>query len=206
MIQFLTQHQFSFAVAIYWIFSAAVSSMPEPKPGDAGGYLWLYRFVHTIAGNLTTAFGNRFPGSKLLPLVLVVPILLPFSSCAAHYAVHPGALNPADSAAYDTLLVAESVIDAARSAIEAGTIPRTEKDALNILLHSYNVARESWLTYRGALATNIPSDQYFQQLTKNLSDLTNAIQAVKEVKNDERLDPATGTSGARVGSNPTRTR
>ena len=57
MIQFLTQHQFGFAVAVYWIFSAAVSAMPEPRPGDVGGYAWLYRFVHTIAGNLTTAFG-----------------------------------------------------------------------------------------------------------------------------------------------------
>jgi hypothetical protein len=43
----------------------------------------------------------------------------------------------------------------------------------------YNVARESWLTYRGALATNTPSDAYFQQLTKNLTDLTDAIRAIE---------------------------
>jgi hypothetical protein len=186
MIPFLTQHQFGFAVAIYWIFSAAVSSMPDPKPGDAGGYVWLYRFVHTIAGNLTTAFGNRLPVSKLLPIVLLVPMLLSASACAAHYAVHPGALNTADSAAYDTLLIAESMIDQAR----IGPIPPAGKDALDTLVQSYNVARESWLTYRGALATNTPSDAYFQRLTKNLTDLTNAIRAIKEVKNDAEPDPA----------------
>ena len=31
MIQFILQHQFWAAVAIYWVFSAAVSSMPEPE-------------------------------------------------------------------------------------------------------------------------------------------------------------------------------
>src|SRR6202521_4479332 len=188
MIQFLLQHQFGLAAAIYWIFSAAVSAMPDPKPGDPGGYVWLYRFVHTIAGNLTTALstaardrscaspGNRLPVSRLLPLVLIVPLLISGSACAAHYAVHPGSLNTADSAAYDTLLIAETVIDQARPE----NISPTEKDALKTLVASYNAARESWLTYRGALATNTPSDQYFQQLTKNLTDLTNAIRAIRE--------------------------
>ena len=85
-------------------------------------------------------------------------------------------VNTADSAAYDTLLIAETVIDQAR----AQNISATEKDALKTLVATYNAARESWLTYRGALATNLPSDQYFQQLTKNLTDLTNAIRAIRE--------------------------
>jgi len=178
MIPLLTQHQFGLAVAIYWIFSAAVSAMPDPKPGDPGGYVWLYRFAHTIAGNLTTAFGNRLPVARLLPLVLMVPLLVSTSACAAHYAVQPGSLNTADSAAYDTLLIAETVIDQARPE----NISPTEKAALKTLVASYNAARESWLTYRGALAANTPSDQYFQQLTKNLADLTNAIRVICELK------------------------
>jgi len=177
MISFLTQHQFGFAVAIYWIFSAAVSAMPDPKPGDAGGYAWLYRFVHTIAGNLTTAFGNRIPASKVFLVVLIVPVLLAMPACAA-YTVHPNALNATDSAAYDTLLVAESIIDQARS----DQLSPGGREALATLIHSYNVARESWLTYRGAVSTNVPPDQYVQQLTKNLTDLTNAITAIKEVR------------------------
>jgi hypothetical protein len=31
MINFLLQHQFWVAVVLYWIFSAAISAMPEPK-------------------------------------------------------------------------------------------------------------------------------------------------------------------------------
>ena len=57
-------------------------------------------------------------------------------------------------------------------------IPTDRKDALNTLIRSYNVARESWLTYRGAVATNVPSDAYLAQLNKNLLDLTNAIRVL----------------------------
>src|SRR4029077_8991599 len=103
------------------------------------------------------------------------------TACVAHYAIHPGALNTVDSAAYDTLLIASTTIDQARVAYQAGQLPQDSKDALNTLVQAYNVARDSWLTYRGALGTNVPSDQYFQQLTKNLTDLTNAIGALKQV-------------------------
>ena len=66
-----------------------------------------------------------------------------------------------------------------------GALPSAEKDALNTLIRSYNVARDSWLTYRGAIATNVPADPYFQQLSQNLTDLASAIRAFynqKEVK------------------------
>ncbi|HEY2382500.1 MAG TPA: hypothetical protein VGK48_15095 [Terriglobia bacterium] len=59
MFESLMQHQIWVVVVIYWIFSAAVSAMPEPAPCRAwasrpepasnggAGYLWLYRFCHT---------------------------------------------------------------------------------------------------------------------------------------------------------------
>jgi hypothetical protein len=71
MIELLIQHQFWAAVVIYWTFSARPwASRPEPGTNGSPGYLWLYRFVHTIAGNLTTAFGNRIPGLKILVVLL----------------------------------------------------------------------------------------------------------------------------------------
>jgi hypothetical protein len=192
MIEYLIQHQFWAAVGITWIFSAAVSAMPEPAayrpcasrpdpgPNARPGYLWLYRFVHTIAGNITTAFGNRIPGLKILLLSLLVPLMFCTTGCAAQYRVHPGALNQTDSAAYDTLLIAETVIDQARLDYQNQKLPPRAKDALNTLIQSYTVARESWLTYRGVLATNIPPGEYIRELSKNLSDLTNAIRALRE--------------------------
>ena len=73
MFELVTQHQYWTAVVIYWIFSAAVSSMPEPVPSGSSGYLWLYRFCHTTAGNITTAFGSKIRGWKTPVLVLMIP-------------------------------------------------------------------------------------------------------------------------------------
>ena len=67
----------------------------------------------------------------------------------------------------------------ARTENQTRPISVQTKEALNALIDSYNVARTAWLTYRGAVATNTPSDQYFQQLTRNLTDLTNALDALK---------------------------
>ena len=180
MFEIVSEHQFWTAVVIYWMFSAAVSSMPEPAPNGSAGYLWFYRFLHSIAGNITTAFGSKIPGVKTMTVILLIPILLSVSACRAHYAIHPGALNTADSAAYDTLLVASATIDEARMAYQLGRLPIGARDLLNTLIHSYKVARQSWLTYRGAIATNVAPDIYFDELTENLKDLTTAIRAFHE--------------------------
>ena len=82
MFQFLTQHQFLCVVVLYWIYSAAVSSMPAPAVNANPGYTWLYRFLHTIAGNLSTAFSDKIPGLKALVFILVVPLLLATPACA----------------------------------------------------------------------------------------------------------------------------
>src|SRR5213593_573888 len=121
MFELLTEHQFWTAVVIYWIFSAAVSSMPDPASNGSSGYLWLYRFLHTIAGNITTAFseaaryragaarGSKIPGLKTFTTLLVALLAAATSACVARYTLHPGALNKPDSAAYDILLVVEEV-------------------------------------------------------------------------------------------------
>ena len=194
MFEIVSEHQFWTAVVIYWIFSAAVSSIikaspwraratrPEPGPNGSPAYLWFYRFLHSIAGNITTAFGSKIPGVKTMTVILLIPILLSVSACRAHYPIHPGALNMADSAAYDTLLVASATIDEARMAYQLGRLPIGARDLLNTLIHSYKVARQSWLTYRGAIATNVAPDIYFDELTENLKDLTTAIREFQEAK------------------------
>jgi hypothetical protein len=183
MMEWIAQHHLWTVAAMYWIFSAAVSALPDPAPGGSPGYLWLYRFSHTIAGNLTTVFGSRIPGLKGIGLGLIVPLLFSASACAAHYSIHPGALNPTDSAAYDALLIAESIIDQARLDYKSGQLPAGTKPALDALVESYNIARNSWRTYRGAISTNAPSDLYFIQLNQNLTDLASAIRALREPAN-----------------------
>src|SRR5207249_8663576 len=135
------------------------------------GYLWLYRFLHTIAGNITTAFGSRIPGLKTFTLLLVALLAAATSACAVRYTVHPGALNKTDSAAYDILLVAETAIDQARLDYKSGHLPAVAKPAFDALIQSYNIARDSWLAYRSAIATNAPGAGYFSRLHQNPTDL-----------------------------------
>jgi hypothetical protein len=172
MINFLLQHQFWAAVGLYWIFSAAVSALPEPGPNGSPGYVWLYRFMHTTAGNLTTAF-SRIPGMKQFILLHLVPLVLSTTACGAGYRIHPGAVNATDSAAYDSLLIAEAAIK------QAEVDDPGDKDRINNLVRLYNVARESWLTYRSAITAD-----NFQQLNQNVTDLMNAVRdfTVKGVK------------------------
>ena len=184
MFEFVSEHQFWAAVAIYWIFSAAVSSIikaspwrarasrPDPRTVGSSGYLWRYRFLHSIAGNVTTAFAGKIPGLKTFLLVVMIPGLLAVSSCVARYSVHPGALNKTDSTAYDVLVIAQSTIDQARILYQAGQLPGSAAEALNKLIAAYNIARESWLIYRGA-----PLAIYLDQVTRNLSDLARAVRA-----------------------------
>jgi hypothetical protein len=133
-------------------------------------------------------FLSGFIHTRLRPLIppaLLLPVLLATPACAVHYTIHPGALNATDSAAYDTLLIAQGTIAQAQTDFKAGLL-QDQKDTLNKLVETYNVARQSWIAYRNAIQTNAPADVYFKQLNQNLIDLTNAIRALtingKEVK------------------------
>ena len=182
MFELLTEHQFWTALVIYWIFSAAVLSMPDPAGNGGSGYLWLYRFLHTIAGNITTAFGSKIPGLKTFTLLLVALLAAATSACAVRYTIHPGALNKTDSAAYDILLVAETAIDQARLDYKSGHLPAGAKPAFDALINSYNIARESWLAYRSAIAPNAPAAVYFSELNQNLTDLAVRIRELEQTK------------------------
>src|SRR5436309_15131637 len=167
--------------------------MPDPAGNGRPGYLWLYRFLHTVAGNITTAFSEaaryragasrrgKIPGLKTFALLLVA-LLAATSACAASYTIHPGAPNKADSAAYDILLVAETAIDQARLDYKSGQLPAGAKPAFEALVQSYNIARESWLGYRSAIATNAPAAVYFSQLNQNLTDLAVRIRELEQTK------------------------
>jgi hypothetical protein len=114
-----------------------------------------------------------------IAVVLVVLVLA--SGCAARLTVHPGAFNRVDSAAYDSLLIAEAAIDQAKIAYAAGQLPGG-RQGLDALIASYGVAREAWLTYRGALGTNVSPQAYLDKLNSNLADLVNAIRVFEEAK------------------------
>jgi hypothetical protein len=50
---------------LYWVFSAAVSPMPEPNPAGSAFYRWFYGFAHGIL-QLVAANWTRLPGAANL--------------------------------------------------------------------------------------------------------------------------------------------
>src|SRR2546428_13376735 len=120
------------------------------------------------------------PVSNTLTYVLIIVLVLVTTAGAARLTMHPGAVNQIDSASYDALLIAEAAIDQARREYQAKRLPDSAKGPLDTLIQSYNLARESWLTYRGAIATKVTPGLYLAQLTNNIAALTQAIRGFRK--------------------------
>jgi hypothetical protein len=64
MINFIQHHFFWSGVVAFWIFSAFIDGMPPVCATDGKGYRWLYSSLHSLAGNIFTAFAGKVPGVK----------------------------------------------------------------------------------------------------------------------------------------------
>lgn len=61
MIALIQAHPYGFTISIYYVFSAGVSSMPAPDSTSGNGYVWLFKFLHMIAGDISAAFASKLP-------------------------------------------------------------------------------------------------------------------------------------------------
>ena len=50
------------AVATYWIFAAAVGALEAPNESSGPFYRWAFKFLNTLAANITRAFSSKIPG------------------------------------------------------------------------------------------------------------------------------------------------
>ncbi len=63
ILAFLQAHLFWVGIISFWVFSAAVSSLPAPTQVATNPfYAWFYAFVTQLAGNFRNAFGTKIPG------------------------------------------------------------------------------------------------------------------------------------------------
>lgn len=100
--------------------------------------------------------------------VLVAVCLLLLCACAK--AIRPGAVDVADSRAFDVLGTAAVSIQALKEKCPSGPTspcPQSEKDAINHIIDAYNVARQAWLDYRALVIAGKPSSS--QQLADAVS-------------------------------------
>lgn len=58
---FLAIHQVGTTLVGYYLFSAAISAMPLPDTTSSKGYQWLFGMLHTLSGDIATAFASKIP-------------------------------------------------------------------------------------------------------------------------------------------------
>ena len=58
MIAFIQSHGAD-ALILFYVFSAFVSSMPDPPPTASVAYVWLYGALHALSGDLSQYIGSR---------------------------------------------------------------------------------------------------------------------------------------------------
>lgn len=69
MVEFLSQPIVLKIIVSYWVFSAAVGAMPTPLVTSSPWYIFLFRFLHTLAGNLNrAAISLKVPGTEQSPV------------------------------------------------------------------------------------------------------------------------------------------
>jgi len=83
---------------------------------------------------------------QALPIIAL--LLLISGGCAK--AIRPGSIDVVDSRTYDTLLVAQAVLDNAKIAFKQGKLPDNAKPVINAAGEAYNALRDVWLSYRAA--------------------------------------------------------
>lgn len=115
---------------------------------------------------------------RKLVLASIFLLILPLLLVGCHKTIiHPGALNQFDSNAYDSLIVAQAAIDAAK-AQPSITNNVMAKAALNKAIGSYNIAYEAYLAYHAGVTKD------------NVALQTALAQAIVDIANFQKTVPA----------------
>ena len=121
--------------------------------------------------------GRLFLKRKLAAVVLVVAL----AGCHG-YQVHPGAVNTFDSKTYDSLLVAQSVIDTSRAQFASGALPAKFKPAANKAIVAYDEAMPAYKAWHIAMEKGEATDSQLAKLKTLVAALNAAITAFREAR------------------------
>jgi hypothetical protein len=117
--------------------------------------------------------------------VLLVAVM--FYGCAAR-PIHPGAANTFDSGAYDSLLVAHSIIESTKTQLSTSdgfpaNIAPMVRTTLSYLIDSYNVAQKAYMVYHGAAMQGQATTAMSDNLSATLADVNAKTVALTAAKN-----------------------
>ena len=67
LILFVKTHPTMVTLALYYILSAAVGSLPMPDSTSHKFYRWFFQFSNTLAANVTRAYASKLPSVPIAP-------------------------------------------------------------------------------------------------------------------------------------------
>lgn len=59
IVVFFQAHPTSSTLVTYYVLSAAIGSLPAPRPDSGMFFVWFFKFSNTLAGNLSRAFSAK---------------------------------------------------------------------------------------------------------------------------------------------------
>lgn len=117
--------------------------------------------------------------------VLVLALAVAMTGCAAR-PLHPGAANSFDSGAYDSLIVAHSVIETTKTDLANNAFPAAiasnVKIALNGLIRAYDVADTAYVAYHSAALAGTATPAQSTAVSNGLSDVNTSTAALTAAK------------------------
>ncbi len=63
ILDFLKAHPTMVTLALYYVMSAAVGSLPMPDANSHMFYRWFFQFSNTLAANVARAYAAKLPGA-----------------------------------------------------------------------------------------------------------------------------------------------
>ena len=118
-------------------------------------------------------------------LVLTMGLVLAMTGCAAR-PIHPGAVNVADSVAYDSLLTTKAVIDQTKTDLANNAFPAKDvpaiKAALNGLITAYNTLDTALTIYHNAFTAGTVTQAQADAVTNASSSVKSAVTTLTSAK------------------------
>jgi hypothetical protein len=115
----------------------------------------------------------------------VAALGLALAGCAAR-PIHPGAVNVADSVAYDSLVTTKAVIDQTKADLAANAFPAkdvpTIKKALNDLIGAYNTLDTSLTIYHNSFSAGTATQAQADAVTNASAAIKGAVNTLTSVK------------------------
>jgi hypothetical protein len=116
---------------------------------------------------------------------LAMVLMLGMVGCAAR-PIHPGAVNVADSVAFDSLLTTKAVIDQTKADLTANLFPAAQvpaiKSALNGLITAYNTLDTALTAYHNAFTAGTATQAEADAVTNASAAIKGAVTTLTSVK------------------------